>query len=98
MTKSEFVKSIDFAEAVVSATTAGFGGSGYSAEFFQDGFHRVLWDSEIGNRYESTGEIVAVPKLSDEQVAEQDEENGVSLLDVAKFYQDELAERFLQED
>lgn len=96
MTKQQFVNSDEFVSAVESSTTAGFSGSGYSVEFFNDGSHRVLWDNAIGNRYEHpNSEIVRVPQLTAEQVAEQDDEAGVTLQDVIKFYQDELASEFL---
>lgn len=98
MSKRQFAQSEEFVDAVVSATQAGFGGSGYSAEFFEDGSHRVLWDGQIGNLYESAGEIIPVPQLSQEEVMEADEENGITLHDVAEFYRDELAERFLSEE
>jgi hypothetical protein len=96
MTKQQFVKSSEFVSAVESSTTAGFGGSGYSVEFFKDGSHRVLWDNAVGNAYEHpNSEIVGVPQLTAEQVAEQDDEAGVTLRDVIEFYQDELASEFL---
>ena len=98
MSKQEFVKSNEFIEAVVKSTQAGFSGSGYSAEFFKDETHRVLWNNQIGNRYESAGEIVPVPQLSESEYAEADEDNGLTLHDVAEFYRDELAERFLSEE
>lgn len=98
MSKREFAKSKEFIAAVVSSTTAGFAGSGYSVEFFPDGKHRVLWNGQIGNSYRSPGEIVRVPQLSQEQVMEADEEAGEGLEEVAKFYVDDLAEQFLSEE
>src|SRR5207253_9689833 len=59
-----FLKSSDFAEGVVKSTKAGWGGSGYSVELFEDGSHRVLWDNEIGNLYESPGVIMSLPQLN----------------------------------
>lgn len=65
-------------------------------EFYKDGSHRVLWDNAVGNAYEHpNSEIVGVPQLTAEQVAEQDDEAGVTLRDVIEFYQDELASEFL---
>src|SRR5262245_54646730 len=84
MSKREFVESDEFIDAVVSSTQAGWGGSGYSAEFFDNGFHRVLWNGQIGNLYRSEGEIVPVPQLSQEQVNEANEEAGEGLTEVAK--------------
>jgi len=94
MSKQEFVKSSEFIDAVVSSTQAGFGGSGYSVEFFNDGSHRLLWDNQIGNKYHSAGEIVSVPQLSQEQVSEANDDD---LAEVVEFYRDELAEQFLSE-
>ena|SRR5579859_1679595 len=59
-----FLKSDDFAEGVAKSTKAGWGGSGYSVELFEDGSHRVLWNNEIGNLYESPGVILGLPHLS----------------------------------
>ena len=98
MSKQQFAQSAEFVDAVVSATQAGFSGSGYSAEFFADGSHRVLWNGQIGNLYESAGEIVPVPQLSQDEVMEADEDNGLTLRDVVEFYRDELVERFLSEE
>lgn len=94
-TLQKFVQSPEFVDAVVSSTQAGFGGGGYSVEIFPDDTHRVLWNGQIGNRYESPGEIIRIPQLSESEVAEADEENGLSLRDVAAFYQDELAAQLL---
>jgi hypothetical protein len=60
-----FIQSDDFADGIVKSTKSGWGGSGYSVELFEDGLHRVLWDNEIGNRYESPGTILSLPKLDD---------------------------------
>jgi len=90
----KFVNSGEFVEAVVSSTKAGWGGSGYSVEVFADGTWRVLWDNQIGNAYMSSGMIVAIPQLTQEQVNEVDEDNPLEL--VAEFYRDELAEEILE--
>lgn len=60
-----FLVSDDFASGVLASTKAGFGGSGYSVELFEDGTWRVLWANQIGNLYESAGEILSIPQLSD---------------------------------
>lgn len=90
-----FAKSEEFVDAVVKSTQAGWGGSGYSVEVFPDGRHRVLWNNQIGNKYHSPGMIVRIPQLSSEEVNETDDQAGISLRDVAKFYQDELAQHML---
>lgn len=91
----KFAQSDEFVDAVVSSTKAGWGGSGYSVEVFPDGHHRVLDNNQIGNLYRSPGMIVSIPQLSQEECAEADDEAGLSLHDVAKFYQDELASQML---
>ena len=58
---------IDFESAVNSSTIASFGGSGYSVELFPTGNYRLLWDGEIGNRYDSSGLLLSVPQLTDEE-------------------------------
>lgn len=85
----KFAQSEEFVDAVVSSTQAGFDGSGYSVEVFEDGTSRVLWDNQIGNRYESPGMIVRIPQLSAEEAEEGD------LREVAEFYRDELAAQML---
>ena len=64
----------DFEKACISSTKAGWSGSGYSVEFFDDGTYRVLWDSNIGNMYDSPGLILNIPQLSDEEYDEENEE------------------------
>jgi hypothetical protein len=61
----EFLNSPDFGEGCKAATRASWGGSGCSVELFVDGTWRVLWNNEIGNRYNSPGEIISLPALDD---------------------------------
>ena len=63
-----FIESNAFETAVMSSTTAGFGGSGYSVELFEDGTFRVLWDNEIGNLYRSPGVILSIPQYEQDTV------------------------------
>lgn len=86
-----FVNSPDFADAIVKSTQAGFGGSGYSVELFPDGHYRVLWDNQIGNRYETPGVIVKVPQVS------QSDMEDCELEDAAEFYADEWKDEFISE-
>lgn len=58
---------VSFESAVDSSTKASWGGSNYSVELFDDGTHRVLWDNQIGNIYDSPGLILPVPSLGDEE-------------------------------
>lgn len=83
----QFVNSPEFAKAIEKSTQAGFGGSGYSVELFPDGTHRVLWDNQIGNRYESPGVIVKVPRVPQDECED--------LPESASFYAGEWAEEFL---
>lgn len=68
-----FIASEDFAEAVIKSTKAGFGGSGYSVELFEDGTNRVLWNNQIGNRYDSPGVIIPIPQLNDSDYRDVEE-------------------------
>ena len=61
-----FINGNDFQPAVEKSTSAGFGGSGYSVELFEDGTYRILWDNEIGNLYISEGLILSIPQHDDE--------------------------------
>jgi hypothetical protein len=63
-TLEAFLQSGELGDAVVSATKAGWGGSGYSVELFEDGSWQVLWDNQIGNLYESPGVILGLWQLN----------------------------------
>lgn len=65
-----FLKSDDFKSGVISSTKAGFGGSSYKVELFEDGTYRVLWANQIGNRYETPGAILDLPQLDAEDLEE----------------------------
>lgn len=65
-----FIASPDFKAGVISSTKAGFGGSECKVELFEDGTYRVLWANQIGNRYETPGEILALPQIPDEDLEE----------------------------
>jgi hypothetical protein len=56
-----------FHQAAISSTKASWGGSEYCVELFDDGTYRVLWSGNIGNAYESTGVILGIPSLDDEE-------------------------------
>lgn len=71
-----FIQSPDFPEGVVKSTKAGWGGSGYSVELFEDGSHRILWDNEIGNRYETPGVILSLPQLSCDDMNDFKDQGG----------------------
>jgi hypothetical protein len=61
-----FISSDEFTTALIDSTKAGFGGSHYSVELFEDGTFRVLWANQIGNKYQTPGLIMRVPQFSDE--------------------------------
>lgn len=61
-----FLNDGEFTEALSLATRAGFSGSGYSVELYEDGSFTVLWDNTIGNKYQPKGIILSVPQFSDE--------------------------------
>lgn len=67
----------DFADAVVKSTIAAFSGSSFGIEFFGDGTYRVP-RSQIGNCYESTGRILSVIGLHDEDYRDLCEVAGSS--------------------
>lgn len=69
-TLEKFIASDDFKSGVISSTKASWGGSGYSVELFPDGRWSVLWNSQIGNRYESPGKIFRLPALDTADMAE----------------------------
>lgn len=94
-TLEKFVKSNEFADAIVKSTKAGWGGSGYSVEIFPDGTHRVLWDNAIGNLYRSPGMLVAIPQLSAEECDEVEDDSEEALLAVAMFYAPDLADQVM---
>lgn len=65
----DFAVSAEFIPAMIGATHAAWDGSGFSVELFPDGHYRVLWNGQIGNRYQSPGLLVSVPAFEDEYVA-----------------------------
>ena len=67
-TLESFINSNEFENAVKSSTTAGWRGSGYSVELFDDGTWRVLWNNQIGNLYMSKGIILGIPQFDNETV------------------------------
>lgn len=60
-------------EAILSATRAGWAGSGYSLELHPDGSYRVLWDEKIGNLYITPGVILSIPALTEDEWDGSDE-------------------------
>lgn len=71
----EFLESDDFKQGVISSTKASWGGSGYSVELLPnpDKPWQILWNNEIGNKYENPGIILGLPTLEDDDVSEADE-------------------------
>jgi hypothetical protein len=65
-----YLKSDDFKTGVIAATRASWGGSGYSVELLPDRTSRNLWNSQIGNRYESEGIILPLPTLDTDDMSE----------------------------
>jgi hypothetical protein len=71
-TLEAYLKSGDFKSGVIASTKASWGGSGYSAELFEDGTWRNLWNNEIGNLYSSPGTILGLPALEDDDTSQAD--------------------------
>jgi hypothetical protein len=69
---NDFLASNDFKAGVISSTKAGFGGSSYKVELFEDGTYRVLWAGQIGNLYETPGEILELAQLDAENLEEME--------------------------
>ncbi|MFM6152246.1 MAG: hypothetical protein ACKPE3_04460 [Sphaerospermopsis kisseleviana] len=67
--------------AIDQSTEASWGGSGYSVELFDDGTYRVLWDSNIGNLYNSPGVIINIPPCSDEEWTDRFYDNAIEHLE-----------------
>lgn len=74
-------KDSDISADILSATKAGFGGSNYYLELLPSGDHRVLWDGEIGNQYESPGILVRLPQLGDDDWDECGDHDFSSAID-----------------
>lgn len=73
-TLEQYIDSGDFKSGVISATKAGWGGSGYSIELFEDGTWRNLWNGQIGNLYETSGIILNLPQISENETSDLNEE------------------------
>ena len=83
-------------EDIISATKAGFGGSGYSIELFPDGHHRTLWDNNIGNLYDTPGVIIGLPQLGDDEW--DDDDPPSSFFDNALEELDSIVEEIIQQN
>jgi hypothetical protein len=70
-----FLASDQSKEAIISATKASWGGSGYSVELFADGHFRVLWNGEIGNLYQSPGRLLRILPLTEDEYSEDFEDS-----------------------
>lgn len=84
-------------EAIMSSTTAGYGGSGYSLELFDDGTFRTLANNQIGNLYNSRGIIVSIPKLEDDEYSDDTDpyyDNAIDALREAYDYAIDEIEEF----
>lgn len=68
-TLEKFLESDDFKSGVISSTKASWGGSSDSVEILPDGTWQVLWNSQIGNRYETPGKILGLPVLDTDDMA-----------------------------
>lgn len=76
-TLDTYLESDDFKEGVIASTRASWGGSGYSVELFEKGTWRNLWNSQIGNLYQSEGIILRLPTLyTDDMQQYVDDEVG----------------------
>ena len=82
-----------FHKAAISSTKASWGGSEYCVELFDDGTYRVLWSGNIGNAYESTGVILGIPSLDDEEWdgTEENEEDAYTK-DAAELMREKFAD------
>lgn len=60
--------------AIDSSTSASHGGGSYKLELFSDGTYRVL--SQVGNLYDSTGIIISIPALRDDDMAPIDDDGN----------------------
>lgn len=85
-----FLDSPDLVWGIVASTCAGFGGSAYSVELFHDGTWRVLWNNQIGNRYDSPGIILGIPALDDQDYDD--------LMDIVNAQPGHDKERTIQEE
>lgn len=81
---------------IISATKAGFGGSGYSIELFPDGHYRTLWNNNIGNLYDTPGVIIGIPQLGDDEWDDDDPSN--SFFDNALEQLDSEVEEIIQQN
>jgi len=89
----DFVDTNEFCEGVISSTIAGYSGSGYSVEFFENGKSRVIWNNNIGNLYQSSGIIVQLPQLDTEDI-EAPANDKDELREAFVWQQDDLQKAF----
>lgn len=97
-TLEQFIDNDGFSDMVMRSTVAGFGGSGYSVELFEDGTWRVLWNNQIGNLYISPGVILPIGTYDDETVNDlcefgEDADLSFALAEIAESMRRDLAYR-----
>jgi hypothetical protein len=93
-TAKAFMASDDWKAGIANATRASWGGGGCSVELFRSGSWRLLWDSTIGNLYQSDGIIVALPIANDEDADMNDPIDFEMVVDFAAI---EECERWLND-
>jgi hypothetical protein len=90
-----FISSDEFVPALIDSTKAGFGGSHYAVELFEDGTFRVQWANQFGNKYESPGLIMRVPQFDDEDMKDW-EDAGEEPYDYDNKLEQELRDGLVQ--
>lgn len=70
----DFATSDEFEGSIIDSTKAGWGGSSYSVELFPDGHYQICWTQQIGNRYASPGIILVIPKCTNDEIADDNDD------------------------
>jgi hypothetical protein len=92
-----FITSPEFRQSIIDSTKAGWSGSSYKVELFEDGTFKVLWANMIGNLYETPGHIMTIPSLADENYSSRSTDLEADLVEAAFFEEDEIAQSMRNE-
>lgn len=73
---------------ILSSTKAGFSGGHYKLELLPDGGSRVLWSGNVGNLYDSPGQMISIPQLGEDEYDAEDDgnhffDNAIEAMDAA---------------
>lgn len=87
----------EFDSACDKVTEASYSMSGYSVELCSDGSYRVIWNNNLGNRYDSPGILLGIPPLTEDETDDDPDLNFYNRAEQAMKDKFEEAMKLLEE-